>query len=189
MTAHIALPHTGLRVPHTDLAVTSLRHMPTPRGLAYTATLRLSGSIVGTVEDAGSGGGPIFRPRNTATFGYDEINTYAAQCQTSWGNASTESVLGDLVEEYNTQRTINRHRNSGHLVCRRMQPITTGVTALVQRDLVTITYGPAPRSSAERTALARFCADLTGEDPGDLWQAWNPTEQRWTDLLAAPRPS
>lgn len=96
--ALILLPHSGLRVPHARLTVTSLKQFEMSRGVAYTATLRLDGTIVGTIENEGCGGETMFQPRPGAGFGYDELNAYAGQCHTVGGWNSTESVLNDLVD-------------------------------------------------------------------------------------------
>jgi hypothetical protein len=56
------LPHSGLTVPHTGYTVTAYRGHNAHDGVAFTATLRLHGTIIGTIENTGHGGPDTFFP-------------------------------------------------------------------------------------------------------------------------------
>lgn len=78
------LPHSGLKVPHTGYAVTSYREHKSWDGVAFTATLRLNGKIVGTIDNEGRGGPDTFHPTASTAEGYrdnrDAVEAFAAHC-------------------------------------------------------------------------------------------------------------
>ncbi len=185
----VLLPHSGLRVPHTRLAVTSLKQLQTSRGVAFTATLRLDGRVVGTIEDQGNGGGPMFEPRHGAGFGHAEFAAFATRCRTSWGGNDVESVLGDLVDEYDTGRIVARNAKAGKLSLRLMSPITEGSADLYCADLATYPSPRVPRTDAERAALGQSCQRHTATGPGQTWQVWDADTAQWIDLPGPATPT
>jgi len=182
-TDTILLPHSGLQVPHTRLAVTSLQELKTFDGVAFRANLRLDGRIVGTIEDAGRGGGPMFYPRNSTVFGHNEMDAFAAQCTTRWGLHETEYVLGDLVDEYDTARTVARNAKAGKITCRLMSPMTETSNDMYCTDFATFSQLTPPRNlAASAAALGRGCQRLIATRPRQTWQVWDADAQQWTDL-------
>ncbi len=181
--ALILLPHSGVRVPHTRLAVTSLKQVQMSRGVAYTATLRLDGRIVGTVENEGCGGETMFQSRPGAGFGYADLDTYAAQCRTVGGATSTESVLNALVDEFDTARLVAKAAKAGRITCRLLSRISVDSPVIYATDHATLKAERAPRTPAEKAELGRNCHQMTPAQPGQSrWQVWDADAAQWIDL-------
>jgi hypothetical protein len=116
-----ALPHTGLRVPDTRLSVSRLHQVQMHRGVAYTATLRLDTTIVGAIENEGTGGPTMFIPRNRTDFGDAHLDAFATACRTATGaTPDVEQVLEDLITEYDTARTLRRAAGKGRTLLRQV---------------------------------------------------------------------
>ena len=167
----ITLPHSRLQIPHDRLRVSSLKEIPMHDGVAFTATLRLDGRRVGVIEDEGRGGGAQFHPDPGAGFGYDELNTFAAACRRDHRAVSTESVLGDLVTEYDLTRRVKRATAKRGTVLR-----------LVGADGYAIelaTVRVMPRTDYQRQRVA----DELGPPSEGHWEMWN--GQAWQPLNPA----
>lgn len=178
-TELVTLPHTGLRVPDPSLRITALRQLRTFDGVAFQATLRLGATIVGTVENDGRGGSTMFRPHTPRGYGFDEINAFAAACVDRDGRpASTETVLNELVDEYDTPRIIARDARKGRITVRLMAPLSSDGTATYCTEFGSV---GAPSAAAEHHAeIARAVAKARPAQPGEWWQVWTGTA--WHDL-------
>jgi hypothetical protein len=171
------LPHTGLRVPHTRLRVSSLKTLPTPDGEAFTATLRLQGRIVGWIDNDGRGGPTGFRTNGTS-FGWRDLQAYVATCRTAAGRAPSEdTVLDDLVEEYRCQRRVASADRTGHTALRLCEAFNGDVLHVGMATAARIT------TDAQRQQLI---AELAGTPitHREWWQLWTGTA--WQDLTARP---
>lgn len=103
------LPHSGLRVPHTRLHVTSYRGIETGRGVAFTATLRLGNIPVGTIENPGNGGATWLDFHDHRAYGPAQFNEFVAACRYDSGrDVGEEDVLTDLTTEYEIGQAIKR---------------------------------------------------------------------------------
>ncbi len=156
-------PHTGLWVPHDRLRVTSPRELPTCDGVVFTATPRLGKHKAGVIENHGTGGSTLFRPDPKAGFGYRELNEYAAACRKNGEPVSTETVLNDLVEEYDVARLVKRYAAKGGTVAR-----------LMSADGYRLADARIPRMPATPAQRQRIAEYLAGElsEPGAVWQLW-----------------
>jgi hypothetical protein len=90
--------HQPLRMPHDRLTVTAVNPMPTSDGIAYTATLRLDGQPVGTVEHTGDGS-TVFHPAGHG-LGRADLDVFVDGCRWRGRAASEGTVLQALVAEY-----------------------------------------------------------------------------------------
>jgi hypothetical protein len=176
----VVLPHTGLRVPHARLRVTSLKTMPTPDGEAFTATLRLDGRIVGHIHNDGNGGATTWSTNGTG-FSWRELDAFIAACRTPHGTAPAEEhVLDDLVEEYATSRIVTKHVRANRSPLRLCR-LVNGLTYTVGLAAATTVTTPAHR--------ARLVGELAVHSPAEddeWWQLW--TGAAWDDLTQRPTP-
>lgn len=178
------LLHSGLQVPAPHpYAVTGYSGHRTPDGVAYTATLRKDGRIIGTIENSGHGGPTTFYPKDRATYGYDELNAWVAQCRDADGNAAyPESVLEDLVTEYEIGREVAKLAKVGRTMLRLMdyfwgsddRPI--GAPFMSNSATATAPRTEALRASLRDSVVARYGI---GSEYG-WWQIW--TGEAWEDL-------
>ncbi|HEY7224661.1 MAG TPA: hypothetical protein VH561_13880 [Micromonosporaceae bacterium] len=176
----VALPHSGLRVPHTDLHVTSARTLPGSDGEMLHAVLRRNGRVVGHLVNEGRGG-PTFFQSTGAGFGWRDLEAFVAACRTPAGDqVPDEHVLDVLVDEYRTTRSVTATTK------RNLTPLRLCVLL----DGLTFRVGHAaakPITTPERRA--RLCAELAHAGTvldGEWWQLWNPG-RGWEDLT--PRPA
>lgn len=94
------LPHSGLRVPHTDLHVTAARSLLGTDGEMLNATLRLKTRVVGYLLNEGRGGATFFQSTG-AGFGWRDLEAFVAACRNPAGQpVPEEHVLDLLVDEY-----------------------------------------------------------------------------------------
>ena len=184
------LPHSGLTVPHLGYAVTAYHEFTTHHGVAFTATLRLHRSIIGTVENAGVGGPDLFHPSHQGDYReqMSALQEFAADCLDARGTTpELEFVLGDLVTEYQTGRDIARAATRGNTLLRMMQdgdddngPLHWPVEAAVTEAEPPLAIDHAElRSrllSSRRLAPSRLA----------WWQIWDADAGRWTDLTDRP---
>jgi hypothetical protein len=174
----VAMPHSGLRVPNTDLHVTSARTMQGTDGEMLNATLRLRDRIVGRLVNEGRGGATFFQSTGTS-FGWRDLEAYVAACRTPAGEpVPEEHVLDLLVDEYRTDRDIaaSTERNLTPLrLCEVLHGLTFRIGEAIAKPITT----PA-RRRALVTELARSQAVADGE----WWQLWTGTG--WEDLTDRP---
>lgn len=174
----VVLPHTGLRVPHTRLSVTSLQTLPTPDGEAFTATLRLGGRIVGHIHNDGNGGATTWSTNGTG-FSWRDLDAFVAACRTPAGTEPPEEhVLDDLVEEYATSRIVAKLERANRTPLRLCRLIN-GITYSVGRAAATKVTTPAHRQ--------RLIGELAVHSPAkddEWWQLW--TGAAWDDLTERP---
>lgn len=187
----IRLPHTGLRTPDTRLTVTSLSEFETPRGVAFTSTLRLDNKIVGTIQNQGNGGDTRFESKylrdDPKALTEGQLAEYAAKCQTEAGNPVTvERLLDELVTEFDWTRRIQKAEKKGCAKLRMMARIF-GAEDMPANE-------PYARSDASWTTPAD-CADLTAvsaaftkqasaDDENTWWQLWR--GGKWVDVTTRP---
>lgn len=189
--APVRLPHSGLTVPHTGYAVTSYREHPTPDGVAFTATLRLNNTIVGSIENDGHGGPDMLLP-HTAT-GYRAtmagLEEFAASCTDARGETpSVEYLLGDLVTEYQTGRDIRRAAKRGHHLLRLMQDYEGDDGPMGWADEAAITEVPPALAADPQRLRAHLLGDpRLAPDALSWWQIWDAGTGRWNDTT--PRPA
>jgi hypothetical protein len=182
--ALVALPHTGLRVPHQRLTVTGYRQLPTADGVAFTATLRLDRTIVGTIQNEGMGGPTGFHPGGSPAFGYRDLSAFVAACRTSTDQpASEDEVLDGLVTEFLTAKRIRRAQQAGRCALRLMAPLVAddpaaGFYPVAEADAA------MPSGPDARAVLAYQILRQSAPAVGEWWQVW--TGQRWEDLTERP---
>ena len=174
----VTLPHSGLRVPHTDLRVTAARTMTGTDGEMLNATLRLRTAVVGYLVNEGLGGPTSFQPTGTG-FGWRDLQAYVGACRNPAGEPVLEEhVLDLLVDEYRTTRAITA-------ATRRNQSL---LRLCVLLDGLTFRIGEATARPVTTPArLAKLRAELAAAQTlrdGEWWQLW--TGQRWEDLTDRP---
>jgi hypothetical protein len=175
---HIVLPHTGLRMPHTRLTVTSKKTLPTPDGEAFTATLRLDGRIVGHIHNDGWGGPTTWTPTG-AGFSWRDLDAFSTECRTQSGTAPMEeTVLDDLVEEYATARRVAKHDRAGRTALRLCQLVDGNIYSAAEAAATRVT------TAAHRQRLIGELAAALPADEDQWWQLW--TGHAWDDLTDRP---
>lgn len=190
MSDLIRLPHTGLHVPHTDYRVTSLREYKTRHGVGYEATLRHGKTIIGTIENEGTGGETRFHPaRHPRESGYvdrNDIEAYAARCRTDEGSTpSGEHVLDDLITEFETPRRLAKAAKAGHALLR-LQTFVYGDDdkpaggPFADQEMRVAARLALPECAAE----LRWAVEREGTTPGAFWQVWR--GDRWHDVTDRP---
>lgn len=176
----VTLPHSGLRVPHTDLHVTSTRSMQGTDGEVLVATLRLHNRIVGYVVNDGFGG-PTFFQSSDVSFGWRELEAYVATCRNPAGDpVPEERVLDLLVDEYRTTRDVTT-ATKRNLTPLRLCALLDGLTSRIGTG-----HARRVTTSAHRALLS---SELTRRQPpgdGEWWQMWAATG--WEDLTVRPSP-
>ncbi|GAA4595800.1 hypothetical protein BJY16_001798 [Actinoplanes octamycinicus] len=190
-TTPVRLPHSGLLVPHTGYTVTSFTGHQTHDGVAFTATLRLNKKAIGVIQNAGRGGPDTFYSNTAGDHRqkHQDLEDFAALCTDPRGTTPTlDSVLSDLVAEYETSRDIARAAKRGNTLLRLMTDHELGDGPM---------GWPSPAAYTETSpALAadheRLRASLTEDEelaPSALawWQIWDATAGRWIDVT--PRPA
>ncbi|GGM90037.1 hypothetical protein ACFFX1_49330 [Dactylosporangium sucinum] len=177
--ALVTLPHSGVQVPDAALRVTSLRQLPTRDGVAFQAVLRRGRNRVGTVENEGRGGETSFYPAAPNLFGYAELNAFADACRTaSGGPCSTEQLLNELVNEYDTARIVTADARRGRVTVRLMAPVIEGDPDLYTAEFASV---GVPSGTAPNLAeVARVLATTRPAGPRGRWQYW--TGAAWQTL-------
>ena len=182
----VTLPHTGIRVPDPRLRVSSLRQLPTPDGVAYTATLRLGRTPVGTLHNEGRGGPTSYHPAAGSPFGHRQLADFVAASRTTDGQPLTEEdLLEGLVTEYDNTKHVAAATRAGRSPLRLQAPLGAGdgladVYYTAHRTTAAKVTTPAQRDALVAELRRREVVD------GAWWQLW--TGQRWDDLTAPPPP-
>jgi hypothetical protein len=181
----VTLPHTGIRVPGLGLQVTSLRQLRTPDGVAYTATLRLGPTPVGTIANEGNGGATVYHPTAGSPFDRQQLAAFVAASRTADGQPMPEEqLLEELISEYENVKHVTQATRARRSPVRLMAPIG---------DRLDAGYATVHRTTAAKIATAAQRAALITDlqrrqvDEGVWWQLW--TGQRWEDLTAPPPPA
>jgi len=172
---YVVLTHTGMRVPHDRLRVTSLTRRATHNGEAFVAVLSLDGADVGTIENDGNGGATELYAANSV-FDWQRMHGYVTGCRWRGEPMSQEAVLDALVDEHRQDAAVHRAVAWG----------STMVRLLDRRGHVVAETQviPAPTTAAGRRHLA---AALSGRDGrGAVWQLW--TGSRWQTLARLTPP-
>jgi hypothetical protein len=183
----VTLPHTGIRVPDANLQVTSYRELPTPDGVAYTATVRLGRTPVGTLHNEGIGGLTSYHPATGSPFGHRQLAAFVAASATADGQPiSEEDLLEELVTEYENATHVATAVRAGRSPLRLRAPLGEG-------DGLDDVYYTAERATtaklttpAQRDALVAQLRTTAVVD-GAWWQLW--TGHTWEDLTAPARPA
>lgn len=185
----VTLPHTGIQVPDPTLRVSSLRMLPTPDGVAYTATLRQGRAPVGTIHNEGVGGATRFSPTAGSLFGPRELAAVVAASRTGDGKPiSEEELLEDWITEFEHDKEVTRAARLGRSPLRLRSPLSAADT-FHDPHLVDIYY-TARHATAAKVTTASDRAALVAElartpiEVGQWWQLW--TGDRWEDLTPPP---
>lgn len=171
----IALPHTGLQVPHTRLRMAQLTPAVTAHAVVLTATLYLDGRPVGTVEDLGQGGPTTWHPLpgTTDVFTARDLAAFTAACRDEHGAPiATEFVLTYLIAEAQIDTIIAEICQDNALPVRRLEATAD--------DDVLVTVGDYPDGLHEVSAAWTGRLDQLA---AALWRQW-PTAGAidvWTD--------
>jgi len=179
-----ALPHAGLRVPHSRLSITGHRGWVSFDGIAFTATLRIDNMPAGTVFNEGLGGPTGYHPNDLGLFHAQQLRDFAASCRTAGGDQPhPDAVLDDLVTEMVTTRRITAATRRGQTPLRLLTTLADSTA-----DYLTVGHATArpPRSDTERQLLAAELVESDPPEPGEWWQAWTGTS--WVDLTTRPTP-
>lgn len=180
------LPHTGIRLPDPDLRVTALRGLPTPDGIAYTATLRRGNTPIGTIVNDGTGGATRFQPTPGSPLGRHDLTALVAASRDEHGQPiAEEDLLEALITEYENTRHVADAARFGRSPVRLLAPIGPGghhtaVYGAVDRTTAAPVTTPAQRAELIRALHRRRSV------PGGRWQLWD--GQRWDDLTP-PQPT
>jgi hypothetical protein len=184
-TGPVTLPHTGIRVPESNVHVTSLQQIPTPDGVAYTATLQRAGTVVGTIHNDGNGGPTFYHPACGSPFGARQLAEFAAASRTGDGAPMTEErLLDDLITEFENTQHVAAATRAGRSALRLMGPIGPGEHVAAQYCAMRHDAAAKVETPGQRAALVLQLQLRAQAGPGQWWQLW--TGQRWDDLT--PRP-
>jgi hypothetical protein len=188
--ASMHLPHSGLTVPDTSYTVTSYKEHQTHDGVAFAATLRLNGKIIGQIENDGRGGPDIFYPNTAGGMREqrDALEAFAARCTDARGViCDVELLLGDLVTEYQTSRAINRATKRGNTLLRLLEDHEFGDGPMGWPSMAATTEArPAWAADRERVR-AHLLGDPELAPPAlGWWQVWDALESRWVDVTDRP---
>ena len=180
----VTLPHTDIRVPDPTLRVSSLRQLPTPDGVAYTATLRQGRTPLGTIHNEGMGGPTTYHPAAGSPFGPRQLTAFVAASRTAEGQPiSEEELLEDLITEYEHAKEVTKATRLGRTPLRLRSPLGD------DEHLADVYYTARHATAAKVTTTAHraaLVAELkrTPIEAGQWWQLWNGEE--WEDLTPAP---
>lgn len=180
-----ALPHSGLRVPDTNVKVTALKGNLTTNGYAFTANLKRGAKLVGSVQNEGRGGGTWFYPAGAVNGGWNrnEFDEFVKACRDKAGNpVDAEKVLDDLVEECESPKNIAKLARKGLVAVRKVETadIYNGTMEFLGEvfgigsagdDLTAAAVDPAWRNGAVRTISH---GDLA-PGPKDRLEVWTGT--------------
>ena len=184
----VTLPHTGIRVPDVNLQISTLRELPTPDGVAYTATVRIAGIPVGAIHNDGAGEQARYRPAAGSPFGYRHLAGFvvAASRSTDGRPLTEEQLLEALITEYRIARHVDAATRAGRTPLRLQAPSgpetdgagPAGPPITVDLDTATNVTTPAQRDALAATLQRRYV--------DAWWQLW--TGQRWEDLTTPAQP-
>lgn len=183
VTELVTLPHTGIQVPDATLRVSSLRQLPTPDGVAYTATLRQGRTPVGTIHNEGTGGATGYHPLAGSPFGLRQLAAFVVASRTADGQPlSEEQLLEDWVTEHEHTREVAKAARLGRSPLRLRGPLDEQHFPDV---IFTARHATAANvtTAAGRTALITELR-RTPIRAGQWWQLW--TGERWEDLTPPP---
>ena len=181
----VTLPHTGIRVPDANLRVTSYRELPTSDGVAYTATVRLGRTPVGTLHNEGMGGLTSYHPATGSPFGYRHLAAFVAASRTADGQPiSEEDLLEELVTEYENATHVAKAVRAGRSPLRLRAPLGDSdglddVYYTAERATTAKVTTPAQRD----TLVAQL--HTTPVIDGAWWQLW--AGHAWQDLTEPAR--
>lgn len=180
----VTLPHTGIRVPDVNLQLSALRELPTPDGVAYTATVRIGGIPVGAIHNGGAGDQTRYRPMPGSPFGCRHLADIVAASRGPDGRSLTEEqLLETLITEYQIGWHVDAAAGAGRSPLRLQAPSGVGPADLpLTVDVDTATNVTTP---AQRAALAAM-VQRRPVDAGAWWQLW--TGARWEDLTTPAQP-
>ncbi|WP_432830802.1 hypothetical protein [Dactylosporangium sp. CA-092794] len=176
----VTLPHTGIRVPDPTLRVMSYQELPTPDGVAYTATVQWGRVPVGAIHNEGAGGATSFWPSAGSTFGHRRLAEFVAASRGADGRPLTEeALLEELVTEYEHAGHVASATRTGRSPVRLRAPL--GADEGLDAVYSTAGHHTAAKvtTPAQRDALTAQLERLTVVD-GAWWQLW--TGQAWEDL-------
>ena len=181
----ITLPHTGIRVPNRDLRVTAMRELPTPDGVAYTATLRLDGAPVGTAVNESMGGETNYLPAPGSPLGDQQLAVFVAASRGVDGQPLAIDELLDVLTEYENAKEVAKAVRAGRSPLRLRAPLGEGP------ELADTYYTARHATAAKVTTPAQrdaLVADLRrrGVAEGTWWQLW--TGERWDNPTPPPTP-
>ncbi|WP_123606926.1 hypothetical protein [Micromonospora sp. Llam0] len=163
--ARIPLRHSPLHVPHDRLTVTSLDELPTDRGVAFTAALRLDGTRIGVIHNEGRGGGTWLSYHDPARFSRRDLDEYVRGCRYRRQPTDEETVLDRLVTEYDLTRRISA-LPAGAFLARSVDDDGDSCG-----DFVVFTGLDRPRQPAAWTSLATYLATVEATF-STHWQVW-----------------
>jgi hypothetical protein len=181
----VTLPHTGIHVPDANLRVTAYRELPTPDGVAYTATVRLGRTPVGTLHNEGVGGLTSYHPAAASLFGYRQLAAFVAASRSADGEPiREEDLLEELVTEYENATHVAKAVRAGRSALRLRAPLGEGdglddVYYTAERATTANVTTPAHRDALLAQLRATAVVD------GAWWQLW--TGHTWEDLTAPAR--
>lgn len=160
----LTLPHTGVQVPHTQLAVQAVQRGDT----GYTAVLALHGGRVGTVEKPDDTVDPVYQPDPGSTLSQGALETFAGRCLDEHDIAPTVGELLELlVEEYTTASVIAEAAARREGVAR--------YRSIWGDHHQALPHVPEATPDALQ-AVGRLVAPCTPHEHG-VWQAWTTTQQ------------
>jgi hypothetical protein len=181
----VTLPHTGIQVPDPTLRVSSLRQLPTPDGIAYTASLRRGRIPVGTIHNEGNGGATSYSPAAGSPFGPTELAAFIAASRTGGGQPiSDENLFEAWITEFEHDKEVTAAVRLGRSPVRLRSPLSVADT--FHDEHFDDVYYTARHLTAAKVATAADRTALTAEllripiEAGQWWQLW--TGQRWEDL-------
>jgi hypothetical protein len=185
------LKHSPLRLPHDRLRVTGKKAHRTHDGEAFTATLRLDNTIIGAIENEGSGGETRFIPRPPSSAYrermrlWDEIvaaSEFTRDSVTGLGHEHPPQVPADyvanaLVTEFDIGKWLAKVIAAGQGCVRSFSP-SLGMSS---------TYISYRATAGYKVAHDAVLVEQVKTEPlmeGDIWQVW--TGESWKDLTAEP---
>jgi hypothetical protein len=181
-TGLVTLPRTGIRVPDANLRVSSLRQLPTPDGVAYTATLRQGSTPVGTIHNAGDGAGTSHSPLAGPPFGLRQLAAFVAASRAADGQpTSEEELLEDWVTEFEHDKEVTTATRLGRSPLRLRSPL--GAADTFHDEHFDDAYYTARHATAAKVTTAAARTALVDQllripiEAGQWWQLW--TGERW----------
>ena len=173
----VTLPHTGIQVPDPTLRVSSLRQLPTPDGVAYTATLRRGRTPIGTIHNEGNGGATSYSPAAGSPFGPRELAAFVAASRTADGQPiSDENLLEDWITEFEHDKEVTAAVRLGRSPVRLRSPLS--VVDTFHDEHFDDVYYTARHLTAAKVTTAADRAALTAEllripiEARQWWQMW-----------------
>ncbi|PZG13449.1 hypothetical protein C1I95_23640 [Micromonospora craterilacus] len=178
----VTLPHSGLRVPHTRIAVTgvALPHIgpDVPQlspASSLVAVLSLDGNLAGVADTDGRE--PLrYHPVPRSRLGSDQLGEFVAECRRRGQPVTVDTVLRCLAEEYHLTTQAHRAAAHGNTLVR--------LTDASGRTLV-IESVPTPADDRARHHLAETYARKTARSDGRAWEILIP--RGWALLTPASR--